>query len=124
MFLDFLKKLFYYTQARLRFFIPVCLFYVFRIFPLKNKVVATTMRGRKYADNPKFILEELHRLHPEIDLVWLVGRGCDYELPSYVRPVPYHSFLKKVYELCTAKIWINSHRIEDYHRKRKGQCFC
>lgn len=116
-------KMYYYIKAKLRDYVPVCFFYIFRLFPLKNKIVATTMRGRKYADNPKFIIEKIHDLYPEIDLVWLVGRNCDYELPSYVRPVSYHNLITKVFEMSTAKIWINSHRIENYHRKRKGQCF-
>lgn len=123
MIINYFSKCYYYIKARLRYFVPVCLFYVFRLFPLRNKIVATTMRGRKYADNPKFIIEKIHSLYPEIDLVWLVGRNCNYELPSYVRPISYHNLITKVFELSTAKIWINSHRIEKYHRKRKGQFF-
>lgn len=99
-------------------------FYIFRLFPIKHKVVATTMRGRKYADNPRYIIEELHRICPNLDVVWMKDTSYNYELPPWIRTISYyHNILKKTYELTTAKVWINSHRIESYYRKRKGQVF-
>lgn len=99
-------------------------FYFFRLYPLQNKVVATTMRGRKYADNPRYIIEQLHENNPDIDIVWMKESSYDYDVPSWLRTVPYyHSIIRKTYELATAKVWINSHRIESYYRKRKGQVF-
>ena len=46
-------------------------FFLFmRVLPLKNKVVASTMRGRKFSDNPRFIIEALHQMRPDLDIVW------------------------------------------------------
>ena len=98
-------------------------YYIFRLLPLQNKVVATNFRGRRYGDNPKFIVEELHAINPDADIVWLQNRHFTYELPPYVRPVSFYHHISKAYELATAKVWINSHRMEDNIRKRKGQIF-
>ena len=120
--LSFLS-LYYYIKARLDYYYPVILFYIYRVFPLQNKIVATTMRGRKYADNPRVLIERLQKENPRIDIVWLKDEKYDYEIPFGVRPISYHNLLRKIYELSTAKVWINSHRIESYFRKRKGQFF-
>lgn len=65
------------------------LFLICRIFPIKNKVVATTMRGRKYGDNPKYILDELRKQLPHLDYVWLTAEGYDVDAPDWIRTVPY-----------------------------------
>lgn len=102
--------------------IKIILFYIFRIFPLRNKVVATTMRGRKYGDNPQFIFESLHKKCPELDFVWLVNNQYPVNLPVWVRKVLYYTNdLRLIYELSTAKVWINTHRYERFWRKRPGQ---
>ncbi len=117
--------IFKYIKQRFLPAISLVCFYIFRIFPLRNKVVGTTMRGRKYDDNPKYIMERLHQLMPEVRLVWLHDMKYEYKLPPYVKSVPYYGGLwdtiKRTYELCTAKVWVNSHHIESFMRKRKGQ---
>lgn len=60
----------------------ILLFYFCRVFPIQKKVIATTMRGRKYGDNPRFILEELKKELPELDFVWLVAGDVDIETPA------------------------------------------
>jgi CDP-glycerol glycerophosphotransferase len=99
------------------------IFFVCRCMPLQNKVVATTFRGRKYGDNTKYIVENLHKIAPEIEIVWLKDEDFDYEVPDYIRVVPYYSRYRRFYEYATAKVWINTHRIENDIRKRKGQMF-
>lgn len=117
-------KMFLNTIDRfIRIRLIIFLFYFFRLWPLKNKIVATTMRGRKYGDNPQYILEELRKLRPDLDFVWLRNLLYDFDIPDWIREVPYYTLVKKVYELATAKVWINTHRIEHYIRKRKGQLF-
>lgn len=98
------------------------LFFIFSFFPLQDKVVATTMRGRKYGDNPQFIFEHLHSINPNLDLVWLTDSSYTPKIPCWVRNVLYYGdTVKLIYELSTAKIWINTHRFESYWTKRKGQ---
>ena len=61
----------------------VCLFYLLRIFPIKkNKVLACVSAGRRYDDNQKFVMEELHKLIPDLDIVWVKDPQYDYELPK------------------------------------------
>jgi len=101
----------------------ILLFYFCRVLPIQKKVIATTMRGRKYGDNPRFILEELKKEFPKIDFVWLVAEDVDIETPAWIRTIPYHFSLKTIYEISTARVLIDTHRFRSILRKRKGQVF-
>ena len=101
----------------------VALFYAMRLFPVrKNKVVATAFSGIRYGDNQKPILDALHRIHPDIDVVWVKRFGYEYELPEWVR-CAHSRTLRWIYEYATAKIWIDNCLIPDYFRKRKDQLY-
>ena len=44
-------------------FIKYLLLQLFGLFPVSNnKIVATTMKGRKYGDNPQFIVEYIKKV--------------------------------------------------------------
>ena len=99
------------------------LFYLLRLFPIKkNKVLACAFGGRRYDDNQKFIMEELHKLRPDVDIVWVKDPRYAYELPSWIRTVKWRSW-RWLYESATAKIWTNNCRVPDYFVKRKGQLY-
>lgn len=101
----------------------LCLFYLLRVFPIKkNKVIACVSLGRRYDDNQKYILEELHKLRPDADIVWVKEPKYDYELPEWIRPVTWRS-PRYFYEYVTAKIWTNNCTEPDYYSKRKGQLY-
>ena len=100
----------------------LCLFYLLRVFPIKNKVVACVFCGRRYDDNQKFIMEELHKLIPDLDVVWVKDPRYAYELPSWIRPVKWRSW-RWLYEYATAKIWTNNCTEPDFFVKRKGQLY-
>lgn len=104
-------------------YIKIALFYLFRLFPLQNKIVATTFKGKKYGDNPQYILEALYSIDPQIDFVWLKDQTCAYELPRWLRAVSYKMTIRTIYEMATAKVWIDTHRLRSYIRKRKKQVF-
>lgn len=101
------------------------IFYIFRLLPVRNKVVATTMRGRKYADNPRAIVEALHAINSEVEIIWFVDERYDYETPDWIKRVPYYGcgMLRRIYEMATAKVWINSHFYEVFVQKKKNQLF-
>lgn len=103
--------------------ISTLLFKFFGLFPLQNKVVATCFKGQKYGDNPQYIIEELHRISPNIKICWLLNTNKHMNLPPYIKRVPYSRKLQLFYELATAKVWIDTHRIRSFYRKRKGQLF-
>lgn len=101
------------------------IYYVLSLLPKQNKVVATTMRGRKYTDSPRFIVEALHKLQPELDIVWLANDKWNYEVPNWLRMVSYYrcASLFRMYEMATAKVWVNSHFIESFIQKKESQLF-
>ena len=99
-------------------------FLFFRLFPIhNNKIVATTMRGRKYGDNPRCIVEYVKNLYPEVNVVWLTDKDYKCDIPQWVRTTPYRLKIKTIYELTTAKVWIDTHRLRSIVVKREGQCF-
>ena len=99
------------------------LFFLLRIFPVqKNKIVASAYGGRRYDDNPRFIMEELHRLRPDADIVWVQDKHYPYDLPSWMRPVRWYSF-RWLYEHATARVWLNNSTQPDYFVKRKSQLY-
>ena len=111
------KKVKRFFKSRLR---SAC-FWFFRKLPLQDKVVATTMRGRKFGDNSKAIVEAVHRQSPETEIVWLKQKSFNYTLPNWVRGVDYFSMFRSYYELATAKVWVSTHLFESDWKKRKGQ---
>ena len=103
--------------------IIITLFYLLRVFPInKNKVLACVFNGKQYDDNQKFIMEELHKLIPDLDIVWVKDPKYEYELPAWMRPVKWRSW-QWLYEYATAKIWTNNWEEPDYFVKRKGQLY-
>lgn len=110
----------------IRHFIKDICYWIFRHLPLEDKIVATSFKGKKYGDNPQYIFEELHRRNPMVKLVWLKDEHSHYKVPSYVKVVPYGTWLRclnSLYELATAKVWVDTHRLQPYLKKRKGQVF-
>lgn len=97
------------------------LMYLFRIFPINSqKVVFTSFYG-KYADNPLAISKKLRELSSDIDIVWLLKDRTDLKSEG-IRSVPYHS-IRAIYELATAKVWVDSHRKPLWVKKRNSQYY-
>ena len=98
-------------------------FYLLRSFPVKkNKVVVSVYDGKRYDDNQKFMMDELHKLCPEADIVWVKDPQYHYELPDWIRPVKWCSW-RWIFEYATAKIWTNNCGERDCFAKRKGQLY-
>ena len=113
----------YRIWMRVAEFPKICFYHVCSIFPLQDKVVAAAFRGKRYGDNSQFIIEELHKINPDVKIIWISNKEYDYPVPDYVKMIDYYSFIKKIYHYSTAKVWINTHRMERTMRKRKGQLF-
>lgn len=124
--MNFYQKIWRFTRPVLRPMLVVgflCLLYLLRLFPIKkNKVVVCVSSGRLYDDNQKFIMEELHKLRPNADIVWVKDPKFAYELPEWIRSVKWCS-LRWVYEYVTAKIWTDNCIVFTYFVKRKGQLY-
>ena len=97
--------------------------YIFRIFPIENnKVVIVNYYGKGYGDNAKYICDEL--LKHDYNIIWLVKKEYfgDIKFPTNVKKVKYNS-IKGLYELTTAKFWIDNSRKVFYPPKRKKQFY-
>lgn len=78
------------------------------LFPVQERVVFAKSFNGQYNDNPKYILEEMHRSHPEYTLVLAVSdmhRGDD--IPDYIRRVDMKSRQYYYYKR-TAKVVIDN----------------
>lgn len=98
------------------------LFRLFSVFPIKkNKIVFSNMRGRGYGDNPKYVYEYLKDTGEKLDFCWLVNDDSDF-VPDGIRRIKYNT-LCEIYEMSTAKIWVDNARKPLYTHKRKGQYY-
>lgn len=97
------------------------LLYLMRVFPIKrNKIVFSSYHGSKYACNPKYIFEELQLRGEDIDYVWILPK--DYPHKPDARTVQERS-IRALYELATARVWIDNCRKSIWTRKRKNQYY-
>ena len=79
-----------------------------KMLPLKQQVMFTSFGGQ-YNDNPKYISQKLHEMHPEIKQVWIISDRCHEKelLPSYIETVPLDSFVS-VFEKCRSKVIVDN----------------
>lgn len=88
-------------------------------FPIRsNKVVFTSYEGKSYSDNPKWISEALKE-YGGVEQVWLLRKGNSH---PEVRSVAWGS-LAALYELATAKVWVDNCRKREWTHKRQGQYY-
>jgi CDP-glycerol glycerophosphotransferase len=95
------------------------------LLPVKNnKIVICNYFGKGYGDNGKYIVEEIIRQKLDYDVVWMLKKDLlgTSGFPSRVRTVKYAS-LRCLYELATAKIWIDNARKTFYPFKKKSQYY-
>lgn len=117
--LPFFDSIFFILQVT--FELPLSFFFSF--FPINNKkIVINNYRGKGYGDNAKYIVEEILKSKNDYEIVWLLKDShlSDHGLPKSVRSVRYHGW-KAIYELMTAKLWIDNSRFDFLLLKRKEQ---
>lgn len=91
------------------------------IMPINNnKVLFISFYGLSYSDNPGAISTWLEKNYPELDIVWCF-RGKPLH-PDGIRTVSVSS-LRYIYELATAKVWVDNCRKRPWIAKRKGQFY-
>ena len=95
---------------------------LFHCLPVKrNKIVFIQGCGGGYKCNLKYIAEEIHKEGLPYDMVWLVD-NMRYEIPPFIRKVKYNR-IHAVYELATARIFINNSKSLYPVKKKAGQTF-
>ncbi len=118
-----MKKIKEYTLYVLEILYGRFFFFIFSILPLKNKVVFSSFSGVTFNDNPKYISLKLKENYPKIKQVWIKRRKKDIkDFPKDVKVVNWGS-LKMIYELATAKIWVDNFTKPYWIRKRKKQFY-
>lgn len=80
------------------------------------------MKGKRYGDNPKYIVDELMRQDSNYEIVWLIKPEYAKEIPEKIKAVNYDIF-HIAYEMATAKIWIDSNTKMPGFLKRKKQYY-
>ncbi len=100
-------------------------YYFFRLCKIKsNKIVFSNFYGLGYGDNPKYIAEEIIRRDLDYEMVWLLRKDLSgqQELPPRIRVVEYGS-IQAIYEMTTARLWIDNVRQPVSIKKRYGQYY-
>ena len=120
-----MKESNYIRYRRLKAFANRCCFYLCRIFPIKKNLISVcTFEGKGgFGCNPKYLVEELHRKHPEYEFVWFVNESSwEKQFPEYIRKVP-NTLWSRAYWLTRSKVWIDNYRKPYGTCKRKGQYY-
>ena len=83
--------------------------------PRKEKSVYFASFRGQYSDNPRAISECLHRMAPEVKIVWLVKHQFRKYVPDYVTVVPPKLSLALKAQ-AQAKVWVMNYT----YRKQSG----
>ena len=95
---------------------------LFSVLPIqKNKVVFRSYHGTKFDDNPKYISDKLLESGEDIDIVWIVNdpEGFVNEKVRFVK----EDSICSIFELATAKVWVDNVRKDIWVAKRKKQYY-
>lgn len=98
------------------------LFNLFRVFPLQKKIVFCSFYGENYEGNPKYISNYLLMKRKDIKQIWINHTNKKFDLDSSIKIVKWGS-IEMIYEMATAKIWVDSHHKPSWVIKRKRQFY-
>ncbi len=93
---------------------------LFRLLPLKDRVVFSSFGGTEYNDNPRAISEALRRVSPGTEQVWMLPDNYPEEVPSDVKRAPRMS-VKAMYYYATSRVLVDNFSIPQWFIKREGQ---
>lgn len=94
-----------------------------RVIPIKkNKIVFSSFSARSYSDNPKYVAEELLRKNVNIKIIFILRSPKGIAVPKGVIKVKYNT-LRYLYELATAKVWVDNTRKQNFIIKRNRQIY-
>lgn len=120
-----MKESGYIKYRKLKAFGNRCCFFLCRVFPIKRNLISVcTFEGKGgFGCNPKYLVQELHKRHPEYAFVWFVNKtSWEKEFPDYIRKVP-NTLWGRAYWLTRSKVWIDNYRKPYGTCKRKGQYY-
>lgn len=97
------------------------IYQIYKLLPLQEKVSATAVEGTRYADNPKYIVENILTNFPMIKVDWLYNPQFPVNVPKRIKLVNNKNIFQLMYSLATSKVLITSSSFPLFLRKRKGQ---
>lgn len=97
--------------------------YLLWILPINNKkIVFQSFFGEHgYADNGKYITDKLME-YDGLSIIWLVQKKDESIFPNNVKQVNRRS-IRALFELATAKVWVNDQRSVWVPPKRRSQTY-
>ena len=104
---------------RIKNFLHLIVDLFFKIFPIKRNKIMFLSGGTSYSCNPKYISEYIADSN-KYDVVWVFHKNIydNIKVPQFTRKIKYKT-IRYYYEINTARIIIDNHRL-NFH-KRKGQ---
>lgn len=88
-----------------------------------QRVFFSSFRGKAYCDSPRFISEALHRLRPDLEIVWQLSRNAyDADVPGYVHTVHPRS-LKALSMIATSRCLVDNFNRPMYMPKFPEQLY-
>lgn len=78
--------------------------------PVNDKKIMFMTFNNKYNCNPKYIAQKMHELHPEFELVWVVGakdKNAHVKFPPYIKTVNRGTY-EAFYEMASSKFWVDN----------------
>ncbi len=121
-----MREEYYIRYRKLKAFGNSIVFHFMRIFPIDSNLInVCTFEGKGgFGCNPKYVVEELHKQHPEYKFVWMVNDSSwEKQFPNYIKKVRNSSLISRAYWLSRAKVWIDNYRKPLGTCKRKGQYY-
>lgn len=117
------KEQIYIKKRKVKAWGTRLLFYLCRLFPIRrNRVVVCSFEGRGgFGCNPKYVVQQLHRQAPGLEIVWYVN-DMTKSFPDYIKKVS-NTVWNRAYYLSTAKVWIDNYRKPYGTCKRRNQYY-
>ena len=99
--------------------------YMLRVVPInKHKIFSINYFGQGYADNGKYICNEIIKNNPNMTIIQpLLKNNKLGKAPLQVKSIKKRFSLKYYYHLATSKIWLSNTRISTLYIKRKNQYY-
>ena len=108
-------------KNEIRDIFPRLLMYCFRIFRIEqHKAVFKSFRGIGCGDNPRAVYDEMRKERPDYKYIWITQDMND-SVPG--AKMVKHGSIREIYELATARLWVDNKRKGCWASKRKGQLY-
>lgn len=106
----------------LKYYAISSVYSLFRLIPVKkNRVFFQSYEGRRYADNPKVISEQLMSLNQDIEVCWLCNSDLDCDVPKEIKKVSRHNLFQTLYAYATSRVLVANSCLPLAFKKKSSQ---